>query len=230
MTKLGVTASRSALTSFLMFGVLWAASPGDLSKYREFQLGTDLVTVATQAGMSPSEAKAIQLRPALIQELEWRPQALASSPQTEAVQEVVFSFYNGELFRIAVKYDRYETKGLTADDIIGAISAAYGTAGIPPARAKAPQDSYGEQEEALARWQDRQYCFDLVRYSYGPSFRLIGFLKRLEGPVKASLLEAERLDDQEAPQRDAARIASEEEAARTELEKARLANKPKFRP
>ena len=69
-----------------------------------------------------------------------------------------------------------------------------------------------------------------MRSSYGPSFSLIGVLKRLEAPVQAAILEATRLDVQEAPQRETARIATEEEAARTKLEKARLANKPKFRP
>src|SRR5689334_18675069 len=68
---------------------------GDLSKYRNFQLGTDLATVAKQAGVDPSQAKAIHLRPALIQELEWRPRALGPTSQREAAQDVVFGFYNG---------------------------------------------------------------------------------------------------------------------------------------
>ena len=55
-------------------------------------------------------------------------------------------------------------------------------------------------------------------------------MKALEGPVQTATLEAKRLDDQEAPQRNAARIAGEEEAAKAKAEKARLVNKPKFRP
>ncbi|MBZ5619911.1 MAG: hypothetical protein LAQ69_14500 [Acidobacteriia bacterium] len=55
-------------------------------------------------------------------------------------------------------------------------------------------------------------------------------MKRLEASAQAATLEAKRLDDQEAPQRDAARLASEEEVANTKLEKARLVNKPRFRP
>ena len=72
MTKLRVTVSRSALTSFLVFGAISAVCAADLSKYRDFQLGTDLPTIAKQVGASPSQAKAIHRRPALIQELEWR--------------------------------------------------------------------------------------------------------------------------------------------------------------
>jgi hypothetical protein len=81
----------------------------------------------------------------------------------------------------------------------------------------------------VARWQDPQYRFELVRSSYGPSFSLIAVLKKLEAPAQAAILEASRLDDQEAPQRDAARVASEEEAAKAKLQQARLVNKPKFR-
>ena len=143
---------------------------------------------------------------------------------------MVFGFYDGKLFRIEVNYDRYETEGLTADDFVDAISATYGPAAKPAAPVKILAGSYGDQEEILAQWQDSQYRFDLIRSSYGPTFRLVGVLKGLEAPAQAATLEAKRLDDQEAPQRDAARIASEEEAAKTKLEKARLVNKPKFRP
>jgi hypothetical protein len=230
MTKLGVIVSTSAVASFVVFGVMSAATAApDLSRYRDFHLGTKLPTVAKQIGASPSEVKDIQRRPALIQELQWRPRPLGPTSKTEPAQEVVFTFYEGELFRIEVNYDRYETEGLTTADIVGAISATYGMAATPPAPINAVQGTYGDQEEVLARWEDPQYRFDLIRSSYGPTFKLVGLLKNLEAPAQTAILEAKRLDDQEAPQRDAARLASEEDAARTRLEKARVVNKPKFR-
>lgn len=231
MTKIRGTVSRSALTSFLVFGVMSAATlTKDLSKYRNFQLGADVPTIAGQVGASPSEAKVVYRRPALIQELEWRPQLLGSSPQTESANEIVFSFYNGELFRITVNYDRYETEGLTSDDFIEAISAAYGTWEKPAVPPSTAQVVYDDEEEIVARWQDSRYCFDLIRSSYGPTFKLIGVLKRLQAPAQAAITEAKRLDYQEAPQRDAARRADEKQLERTKLEKSRLVNKPKFRP
>jgi hypothetical protein len=201
----------------------------DLSKYRNFELGTDLSTVAGQTGANPSQAKVIHRRPALIQELEWRPQPLGFSSQTEPVKGVVFSFYEGELFRLVADYDRYETEGLTSDDFVSAISAAYGPPARPATAGKVAPGSYGDQEEILAQWQDSRYRFDLIRSSYGPTFRLVGVLKRLETPAAAATLEAKRLDEQEAPERDAARVESEEKAAKAKSEKARLVNKPKFR-
>jgi hypothetical protein len=119
---------------------------------------------------------------------------------------------------------------LTTEDIVGAVSLIYGPAGEPIAPAKVVQDQYGDQEEVVARWEDSQYSFDLIRSSYGPSFRLIGVQRKLDSSAQSDISEAKRLDDQEAPQRDAARAASEQEAARAKLEKARLVNKPRFRP
>jgi hypothetical protein len=226
LTKLGSSVSRLALV--LLTAASLTALAADLSKYRNFQFGADLPTVAKLIGASPSQAKLIHSRPALVQELEWRPQSLGPSLRAESAEGVIFSFYNGTLFRIAVKYDRYATEGLTTEDFVDAISAAYG----PPAKlspsVEPVKESYGE--EAVARWEDSQYRFDLLRVSHGPSYRLIGTLKSLEAPIQAANVEAKRLDDLEAPQRDAARAAAEQDAKAASLEKARLVNKPKFRP
>jgi len=100
-----------------------ATLAADLSQYRGFRFGSDLSTVAEHAGANPSQAKVIHRRPALVQELAWGPQPLGSSSRTEPAKEVVFSFCDGELFQIAVDYDRYETEGLTADDFVDTISA-----------------------------------------------------------------------------------------------------------
>jgi hypothetical protein len=202
----------------------------DLSKYREFQLGTDLPTITRQTGASASTPTVIHTRPARIETLPWRPQSLGPSSKAEAVQEVVFSFYNGALSRIVVTYDRYETEGLTEDDMIEAISADYGPALKASGPMKAVALYASDTETPLARWEDAQHRFELVSLSYGPTYRLTGVLKSLEAPVQAAVLEAKRLDDQEAPQREAARIASAQDASKSRLDKTRLANKAKFRP
>ena len=229
MTNSSGTVAKSALTLLVVGGVLSAATlTKDLSGYRGFQLGSNLATIVKQVGTGRSEMKIIHRRPALIQELTWRPQALGSSAPRESVEEVVFSFYDGELFQIAVTYDRYETEGMTTDDFIEAISGTYGTAESlkSPAGAKG---EYGDQEEIVARWQDSQYAFDLIRASYGPTFKMVGVLKRLEAPAHAAIHEAKRLDEQEAPQRDAALKEYEAQVEQAKREKARLVNKPRFR-
>lgn len=232
MIKSRKSVSTVALTaSLLLCGAMSAASLApDLSKYRNFQLGMNLPAVTKQVGATPAPVKVIQQRPALIQELEWRPQSLGLASKSESVQAVVFSFYNGDLFRIAIEYDRYETEGMTAGDFIEAISATYGIAEKLISPVNAAQVAPEDREEIIARWQDPQYCFDLIRSAYNRGFKLVGVLKSLQAPVQASITEAKRLDDAEAPQRDAARIADQKEAELAKLANARLVNKPKFRP
>jgi hypothetical protein len=198
----------------------------DLSSYREFQLDNNLPAVAKQAGMEPAEAKVIHQRPGTeIQELSWR------AEPADSVKGIVFSFYNGELFRMVVDYDRYNTEGLTAQDMIEAISATYGAAADPSAAITVPS-AYGGDETAkvIARWEGSDWSFNLIRFKYEPSFALVAFSKRLDTEARAAVDEAVRLDRQEAPQREIARQNKEDEEKRLKQEKARLANRPDFRP
>ena len=71
----------------------YALQGQDRSRYRDFQLGRDLTTVSALARIAATDAKTIHLRPAVIQELEWRPGYLDSgsiSTQTDAVRQIVF--------------------------------------------------------------------------------------------------------------------------------------------
>jgi hypothetical protein len=207
--------------------------PRDLSRYREFQFGMDLLAVAKQADVEPSEARVVHQRPALIQELEWRPQrALGPSSEADPVKEVLFSFYNGELFRVLVNYDQSKTEGLTDEDMVEAISAQYGIATKPTAKIIlfSSFHIYNDSEKVIARWEDTQYSFNLFRSSYQPTFGLLVFSKRLDRSAVAAIAEAIRLDDQEAPQREIERQRKQEEESRAAQEKARPANKGNFRP
>jgi hypothetical protein len=205
----------------------------DLSRYREFQFGMNLLAVAMQTGMKPAEARTIHKRPALIQELKWQPQHFlgASSLQTEPSREFLFSFYNGELFRIVTNYDRGKTEGLTDEDMIDAISAKYGAATRPMAKnISFSSQGYDQNEKLVASWEDAQYSFNLFRSSYQPTFGMIAFSKRLDTLARAAIVEAIRLDELEAPQREIERQKKETDEAHAEQEKARLVNKPNFRP
>ncbi len=205
----------------------------DLSRYREFQFGMTLLAVAIQAGIKPSEARVIYHRPAVIQELEWQPsRSLGFSPLTGPVKEVLFSFYNGELFRIVINYDRYRTEGLTDEDMIEAISAKYGTATRPTANIISFSSSqvYDDSEKVVACWEDAQYSFNFFRSSYQPTFGMVVFSKRLDALARTAIVEAIRLDEQEAPQRGIECQEKQDEEDHSAQEKARLVNKPNFRP
>jgi len=207
---------------------------GDLSRYREFQLNASLGDVAKQAGMKPADAKVVHERPALIQDLSWRPQGLlGSSLDADSVKDVQFTFYKGDLFRVVVNYDRYKTEGLTAKDLIEAISVTYGAPLYPVAEIVLPSsydDSDTEKLKVAARWEDSKYSFNLVYSSDKASFALVLLSKRLDAIAGPAVIEAVRLDKQEAPQREIERQNREDEQNRVQQERARLSNKPGFRP
>ena len=65
------------------------------------------------ADVAVSEATVTHQRPALIQDLQWRRPYSASSPTAvfpDSVQQIVFSFYNDQLFRLVIDYDRDRTE------------------------------------------------------------------------------------------------------------------------
>jgi len=126
-----ISVCRITILGFLIAFVASLIQAQDLSSYRDFQFGMTLASVAKQAGVNPAKAKLLHQRPAVIQELWWKQSLGGSSLQPDPVREVVFSFYNGDLFRMVVTYDRYRTEGLSEDDMIEATSATYGFAARP---------------------------------------------------------------------------------------------------
>ena len=188
-------------------------------------------TAAKAAGTTTAEPTLIHRRPALIQELEWQP--LRTYPPDPAngdpVKQGLLYFFNGELFRIIVTYDRYRIEGMTAEDMIEGISAIYGSASRPKAEI-AYHSNYGEVAKVLARWENSEYSYNLVRTGDQSSFAMILCSKRLDVLAQAAIAEAVRLDAQEAPQRELDKQKDQAEAARAASEKARSVNKPNFRP
>ncbi len=202
----------------------------DFSSYRGLQFGMNLSSAAKQAGISPTEAKTVHQRPAVIQEIDHRYGSL-SADRTEAdpVRDSVLYFFNGELFRMVVTYDRFKTEGMTAEDMIQGISVTYGTATRPSAEIAYHSD-YGEIAPVIARWEDPQYAYNLVRSGDQTSFALILYSKRLDALAQAAINEAVRLDALEAPQREIEQQKRHDDEQRLSLEKARSANKANFRP
>ena len=226
--------SRTFLASVLCAAFVSSPSIGqDLTKYREFQFGMNIESVAKQIQMKVSDAKTSQQRPAVIQTLQWDQAGHYSDLAAKggSLRGIRFDFYNGELSKMVVTYDPAGTEGLTVDDVIEAISALYGTA-TKPADSIAISNSttYEDQQKVLARWEDAQYSYNLFRSSYGSAFGLVGFSKKLDLMAGDSRREADRLDKLEAPAKELARQMKLEEDARTAQQSARSINKPKFHP
>jgi hypothetical protein len=206
----------------------------DRSRYRDFPLGGSLSSISALAGVAVSEAKTVHQRPAVMQELQWqRPYSTASSTQaeTDPVKQITFSFYNDQLSRMVVDYDRDRTSGMTDADLTEAISIAYGPPLKTVARTGRPVSHIEEESGTpVARWGDAEYSVVLYRSSYASGFRMIVASPRLEALARTADVQALRLDDKEAPQRELDRQKKEAADTRTSQEKARVVNKAAFRP
>lgn len=206
-----------------------------LAEYRNFALTSDLATVAGTAGVAASAATTLHRRPALLQDLEWRPARWASgsmTASTDPVERVVFSFYNDRLFRIVVEYASDRTEGLTDGDLVEAIAAVYGAPGKRPAGAAAPPSRVeAESGTPVARWADAGHTVVLYRSAmYGTAFRLILTDRSLARLARTAAAAAVRLDEADAPRREIARAQKEQADGRAAAAKARAANKGTFRP
>lgn len=200
----------------------------DLSKYRNFSLGTSLTALSNQVNSQPADARVIQQSPALIQEVTWWPtQSYQPSAPSQSVEVILFSFYNGALYKIVVTYERAATEGLTSADMVRAFSATYGVAAVPIAE-KNPtvMGAYSETEGPVASWESSRDSVTLSRSPLSDMFQLVMFSKQMNGQADAAIASAARQEREDAPQREAARVKKEAD----EVEALRQANLKAFRP
>ncbi len=200
----------------------------DLSKYRHFSLGMSLTKVLERTDQKMADVKVIQGRPALVQEVNWWPPNVpGTSFQSDAVEQILFSFHNGELYKISVTYDQTSTEGLTAEDMAKSIAEKYGPAtNVVLEIDSAKNDHYDATQKPVASWEDAQYSFNLVRSSFTDRLGLIIYSKRVNAEAELAIAEAVKLDEQEGPKREAERQKKQTD----DLEVARQKNRKIFRP
>jgi hypothetical protein len=219
-------------SSILCIVVLLLTAPllraQDFSKYRHFTLGMNLTTLLDRTGQKMADVKMTHARPALIQELTWWPPNLpGTSLRSDSVEQILFSFFNGELYKMSVTYDSSSTAGLTEGDMVRAISAKYGAATIvPPEIGVGADTTYDMKQKLVASWEDAQYSLNLVHSSFTDVLGLVVFSKRAEAQAELAIAEAVKLDEQEGPKREAARQKKQTD----DLEMARRKNQKSFRP
>lgn len=202
-------------------------------QYRDFQMGSDLSSVAKLTSTPVTAAKSIHTRPVEMKDLEWRPRNYSGSalPQNDPVDLMLFRFYDNQLFKVIVDYDRRRTEGMSAADMIEAISATYGPVSQVPSRALGtPTVQYGFPDTPLAVWGNAEYSVTLLRVAYPAAFRLVVASTRLDDLARAASVAALRQDAIEAPQRELERRKQDAAASAAAQEKAKAENKAQFKP
>src|SRR6267142_3283827 len=120
-------------SSILCLGAVLLAAPSlrgqDFSKYRSFSLGTNLATVLKHTDKKLADVTVTHEGRPLFQEVTWWPPNIPGpSFRADSVEQVLFSFYNGELYKITLTYDQTSTEGLTSQDMVTYIAGTYGPA------------------------------------------------------------------------------------------------------
>jgi hypothetical protein len=220
-----LTALAGALALVVTAMPAQAQSP---AHYRDFQLGADLPSIAALVGVAPSTATTVHARPVVMQELQWRRPYTA---EPDAVQQIVFSFYDNQLSTMVVDYDRDRTAGLTDADLIEALTAMYGAPLKSRVRTAPGMPSELEQESGtvVARWGAADYAVALYRSSYASGFRIIVASPPLQALARTAVAQSNRLDARDAPGLEIARQKKEAEDLRVSQAKARLVNKAAFK-
>ena len=204
-------------------------SAQDLSRYRGYALDSSLESVVLTSGTRAADVKTLHVRPAKIQELEWRaPYASSTDPVADPVRGVVFAFCDDALYQIVVTYDRDRTKGLTDREIIESLNALYGDPAIRSANTRPP----AALPDALvvAQWDSPASSLTLLRDAYSMEFRLVLASKALSTRARNAIREAGRLNTLEAPRRELEARKKEIADAADANEKIRTTNKAAFRP
>ena len=224
-----MTFARCSLTAAVLVFSSQFASAQDLTRYRAYTLESSLESVLAAGSARPSDISVVHQRPAVIQELTWRPSyADSRSDPVDPVRQIVFSFCDNALYQVLVGYDATRTDGLSNQDIIYALTVTYGAPMRSSSRNR-PLDA-PSNTVVLAQWESDVSSLTLLRAVYSAEFQLLLTSKALGTRARGAIREATRLDIAQAPRREIEQRQKDAAEAAATLAKVHAKNKAAFRP
>jgi hypothetical protein len=207
-------------------------SSAELSRYREFTLGSSLPSVTAVTKTTERDLKTIHSRPAMLQQLEWRPRYMTGAPVPgrDSIDRVVFDFVDNQLFKMSIAYARDRTNGLTDADMVDSLVAVYGAPSSPSRHAVSPGFDSSEGIEVIAEWRQADATVALRHGPYSEAFTLVITSLSLDTIARKAQATAVIMDEREAPAREAAQEKKRADDARRAEELARSTNKKVFQP
>jgi hypothetical protein len=209
-----------------------SASAQDLSRYRDYAFGASVADIVAQTRSQAASVKTLHERPARLQQLEWFAGYSPEGPARDPVRSIVFRFVDDQLYEMVVTYERARTEGLTAADLVEALTTTYGPPMLADGRA-APagrQTGMGVDTAVVASWLDAAGSLSLHRNLYTPEFQLLLRSTVLSTAARTAGERSRTLDASEAPAREREQQQRDAADAKAAAEKARIANKAAFRP
>jgi len=224
--------TRGGVSAACIVLAVSTVSSAELSRYREFELGTSVATV-TAVTQNAARVRIVHSRPALIQQLEWRPRYMAGAPQADrdSIGEVVFSFVDDQLFQMSIAYAQDRTSGLTDQDMVGSLTAVYGAPSSPAPRTRTTSSLVAlDAPVVIAEWRHADTTVVLQRKEYSESFFLVITSLPLDIIARKAQATAVAMDQSEAPAREAALLKKRAADEKVAAETTRSANKKVFQP
>ena len=214
--------------SALMAVQVVSASPV-YSRYRGVSMGDSVSVVVASLHMTASDVAIVHARPAMIQQLTWRPNQhfVSKAGPPEALAEMVLTFHLGRLARVVATYDRDRTEGLTNADLHASFTTIYGTSMLVPTPSGIRSSS---EPEIIGQWGDGETLVVLLREGYPRRIKVTVSSVAADRLLQDAFASGVRLDTTEAPTRDMVRRLSDELTQRRRDEQSRLDNKSAFKP
>jgi len=158
-----------------------ALSAQDLSRYRSLSLGMNLTTTLKQTGQELQHVDVLCEHPAVIQNVTWWPRSTpVNTRRSESVEQMLFYFFNGELYKISVIYDQHAIGGLRDEDIVESISGLYGEPStIAPNPARATEHRFDMKQRLIASWTGSQYTVRLLGDPFAYDMELLLFSQQV---------------------------------------------------
>ena len=224
--------TRGGVSAACIVLAVSTVSSAELSRYREFELGASVATV-TAVTQNAARVMIVHSRPALLQQLEWRPRYMAGAPQADrdSIGEVVFSFVDDQLFQISIAYAQDRTSGLTDQDMVGSLTAVYGAPSSPSPRTRTTSSLIAlDAPVVIAEWRHAETTVVLQRKEYSDSFFLVITSLPLDTIARKAQATAVAMDQREAPAREAALLKKRADDEKVAAEHVRSTNKKVFQP
>ena len=224
--------TRGGVSAACIVLAVSTVSSAELSRYREFELGASVATV-TAVTQNAARVMIVHSRPALLQQLEWRPRYMAGAPQADrdSIGEVVFSFVDDQLFQISIAYAQDRTSGLTDQDMVGSLTAVYGAPSSPSPRTRTTSSLVAlDAPVVIAEWRHAETTVVLQRKEYSDSFFLVITSLPLDTIARKAQATAVAMDQREAPAREAALLKKRADDEKVAAERVRSTNKKVFQP
>lgn len=224
--------TRGGVSAACIVLAVSTVSSAELSRYREFELGASVATV-TAVTQNAARVRIVHSRPALLQQLEWRPRYMAGAPQADrdSIGEVVFSFVDDQLFQMSIAYAQDRTSGLTDEDMVGSLTAVYGAPSSPSPRTRTTSSAVAlDAPVVIAEWRHADTTVVLQRKEYSDSFFLVITSLPLDTIARKAQATAVAMDQREAPAREAALLKKRADDEKVAAERTRSTNKKVFQP